>query len=643
MTESAVVEGDRLGMSREAMRAAGYAVVDLLADLVADVGEEPALRRVSPAELQSRISGPPPEEGRGFEEVLSVLARDVLPFTARTDHPRYFAFIPTGGTWPGALGDFISSALTLYAGSWMEGAGVSHLEVEVLRWFADWLGFPPSAGGVLVTGGSAANLTALACAREGRVGAARADAIAYVSDQSHSSVARAARILGFLPEQVRILPVDDRFRLRPDVLAAAISADRSAGLFPLLVSAAAGSTNTGAIDPLEEIADVCAEQDVWMHVDGAYGGFSAMTSRGKRWLAGIERADSVTLDPHKWGYQPYECGALVVRDARRLLDAFAIEPDYLHDAAGADDEVNLSDMGMQLSRAARSLKLWMSIQTFGLDAFRSTMDRCLDLAVEAEELVRDSADLELLNPASLGIVCFRRVVPGIEDEEQLDAINTQLVADYEASGQGLVSSTRLRGRYAVRLCVMNHTSMRDDVVSALRWFADAPVPDVSVLSEASGVPAEQKLARDPDVGAVWGRHGVPADLLAGVPLFAGLSSSQLAAVARVAWEVSAAPGEAVVRRFESSRDFYVVLAGSLDVIGESERLLNQLGQGDVFGELAALDWGAGYGYPRLATVVAATPARLIAMPAAALNELMRQAPEVDARIRRIAQERAGRV
>ena len=283
------------------------------------------------------------------------------------------AFVPGFTTWPSAMADLIASALNLDSCWWAGGAGMTQLELTVLEWFAEWIGYPADASGVLTSGGSAANLTALACARERLAGAMRDDLVVYISAQSHSSVARAARALGFRPERVRVVPVDRAYHLRLDVLERAVSADRAAGLRPLVVCANAGTTNTGAVDPLHDLADLCAAHGLWLHVDAAYGGFAVLSDRGRAALSGIERADSVTLDPHKWLFQPFECGALLVRDPDGLRLSFEILPDYLRDVS-ARTEVNFSDRGLQLSRMCRALKVWMSIQAFGLarSATRST-------------------------------------------------------------------------------------------------------------------------------------------------------------------------------------------------------------------------------------------------------------------------------
>ena len=298
----------------------------------------------------------------------------------------------------------------------------------------------------------------------------------YVSDQAHSSLARTARAMGLRPHQVRVLPTDDRWRLSPETVAAAVRADRRAGRVPFALCASAGSTNTGAVDPLADLADVCAAEGLWLHVDAAYGGFAALTAKGRALLAGIERADSVTLDPHKWLFQPMECGSVLIRDGARLERTFAIHPDYLdgNDSHG-EGEVNFADRGLQLSRGFRALKIWMSVHTFGLAAFRAAIQRNLELAEFAEALVRSHAELTLMAPAMLGIVCFRREWPGA-DEAETERRGIALVDALERTGTALVSSTRLAGRHAIRLCVLNPTSSEEHVRRVIEHFAGAAGP-----------------------------------------------------------------------------------------------------------------------------------------------------------------------
>jgi glutamate/tyrosine decarboxylase-like PLP-dependent enzyme len=300
--------------------------------------------------------------------------------------------------------------------------------------------------------------------------------VIYASAQVHSSLQRAAYVIGFSHDRVRSLAVDNLHRLRIDALDAAIQEDRAAGLRPFCVIANGGATSTGAIDPLAQIADVAAAQGLWLHVDGAYGGFAVLTERGRAWLQGIERADSITLDPHKWLYQPFEVGCLLVREGRHLRDTFHIMPDVLQDIAVNGAEVNFADRGIQLTRMARALKVWMSLEAFGVDAFRSTIDRCLDLAVSAQQFVEESDTLELLSPAGLGVVCFRRRVA---DGTRSEAINTRLLHDLLASGVGMISSTRINGAYSLRVCILNHRTQWPDVERVLRWLAEAPTESAS--------------------------------------------------------------------------------------------------------------------------------------------------------------------
>lgn len=631
---------DLLALDPEAMRRSGYAMVDALVDYLAD-DQVPALRRAAPSEMRALIDAPPPAGPSEVPDLVDRLRADVLAYMARSDHPRYFAFIPSCGTWPSALGEFMATATNIYAGSWMEAAGPSQVELTVLGWFADWLGYPDTAAGILVSGGSAANMTALACAREHVVGPMTDDVVAYVSDQAHSSLARAGRILGFRPDQLRVVPVDDRHQLRIDALVGAVEADRARGRRPMFVCASGGATNTGGIDDLHAVADVCERDGLWLHVDAAYGGFAAITERGRRALAGVERADSVTLDPHKWLYQPYECGAVLVRQGERLRRAFEITPDYLKDAVVGDQEVNFADLGMQLSRYCRALKIWLSIHTFGLDAYRATVDRCLDLALLAQRHIEASDRFELLSPAHLGIVCFRRRDPGVDDEAELERRNAALVHDLADSGYGLVSSTRLDQRYAIRLCVMNHTSGVEDVLGVLRWFEEAEVGEDAGAVEAP--PMEHAgLDRLAFERLGWGGRGGDAAALDGVPLFAGLGHADRAAVAAACREELALAGDKVVERWDASRDLYALLQGTVDVLVDG-RVVRSLSPGDHFGELAAHDWGAGFGYGRLADVVATSDLRLLVVPHAVFTDLMARVPsfreQIEASIRERLPER----
>jgi glutamate/tyrosine decarboxylase-like PLP-dependent enzyme len=614
-----------LAMDVEAMRRAGYATVDALVSRLADPGADRVLRRAGPAEMRSRLGGPPPEQAGDYGAVLARVVADVLPYASRTDHPGYFAFVPSFTTWPAALAELTAAAANPYCGAWMESAGAAQVELEVIDWFRRWLGMPASTAGVLVTGGSAANLTALLVAREA-VGGPSDNSVVYVSDQAHSSFARTARAMGLRSQQVRVLPTDDRWRLGPETVAAAVRADRRAGRVPFALCASAGSTNTGAVDPLQDLADICAAERLWLHVDAAYGGFAVLTAKGRAVLAGIERADSVTLDPHKWLFQPMECGSVLIRDGAQLERTFAIHPDYLdvYEAHG-DGEVNFADRGLQLSRGFRALKVWVSVQTFGLAAFRTAIQRNLELAEFAEGAVRGQAGLTLMAPATLGIVCFRREWPGC-DEAETERRGIMLIDALERTGTALVSSTRLAGRHAVRLCVLNPTSTEDDVRRVIEHFANAPAPPPGQRRAATTAPRAD-VVTDPDIV-----------MLRTMPLLSGVPDPTIRAIRARAVCLDAAAGEEVVRRWDSDRSFYLILSGRYDVSIDT-RLIRTLGPGDYFGELAARDWGGGYGYTRLATVRCAEPGRLLKLTSEDFQWLTETEPTVQAEIARALAER----
>jgi glutamate/tyrosine decarboxylase-like PLP-dependent enzyme len=512
----------------------------------------------------------------------------------------------------------------------MESAATTQIELEVIDWFRGWLGMPEGTAGVLVSGGSAANLTALLVAREAAGGPSE-DSVVYVSDQGHSSLARTARAMGLRPHQIRVLPTDDRWRLQPETVTAAAGADRRAGRIPIAVCASAGSTSTGAVDPLPGLADVCAAEGLWLHVDAAYGGFAALTPKGRALLGGIERADSVTLDPHKWLFQPFECGGVLVREGERLARTFAIHPDYLDSTeTHATGEVNLGEWGLQLSRGTHALKVWMSVQAFGLAAFRAAIDRNMELAAYAEDLVHAHDTLTLMAPASLGIVCFRRDWPGC-DEAETERRGIALADALERSGDAFVSTTRLAGRHAIRLCILNPTSGAEHVRRVIEHFAQAPAPPD--VPRTIAVPADSKTG-------VLGDPGSTQDpgVLETMPLLAGLPDSVIQAVRDRGTCVDVAAGEEIIRRWDADRSFYITLSGRYDVLID-DRVIRTMRPGEHFGELAARDWGGGYGYARTATVRCTQAGQLLKLSADDFQWLVGTQPAVRAELASVLADR----
>ena len=461
-----------LDLPPDVMRRLGHRVIDDLVARVDGLERDRAWNGASPAELAPRLVRPPPEVPDGdpaaaFERALERLRPDVLEYGVRVDHPRFFAFVPGAPTWPGILGDAIAAGYNVFAGTWLGSAGSAQLELAVLDWFRAWLGMPAGSSGILTSGGSAANLAAMVAAREARLGTDWRDGVAYMTAEAHSSVHRAARILGFAPDRLRAVPMDAGLHMDAGALREAVARDRDAGLRPFFVVGSAGATGTGAVDPLPELADIALEHELWFHIDAAYGGFAVLTERGGAALRGIERADSVTLDPHKWLYQPFEVGCLMVRDPELLRRAFHVSPDYLEDAAARDGAVNFADRGLQLTRSARAIKIWLTVQTFGVGALRSAIDRTLDLTAAAEAMIRASDRLEVVTPASLGIVVFRRRPEHGGDPDEL---NRRVIEALRTDGLGMVSSTRVRGRYVIRLCILGHRTTEEDVRRVVDWL-----------------------------------------------------------------------------------------------------------------------------------------------------------------------------
>ena len=455
-----------LRMSPDLMRELARQVTEILVERSERLPGDRAWDGEFKQELTARLMGEPPETGRPPSEVVDRAVRDILSPALRHDHPRAFGFVPSAPTWPGVLADFLVSGFNINAASWLSASGPSQLEAVVIDWFRRWLGYPETAGGILTSGGSASALDALVAAREAAGNPARP--VVFMSDQSHSAQARAARIIGIRPDHVRALPTGDGFRLDPATLASTVATDRAAGCAPIAVCANAGSSSTGAVDPLREIADFCSAQGIWLHVDAAYGGLAAVTESGAHLLRGIERADSIGLDPHKWFFQPYEAGCLLVRDVRTLERAFAIHHDVLQDSVWGGNHPNQADRGLQLSRRDRALKIWMSVQIFGMAAFRAAVAQGIELAERAARYVADSPLLELMTPASLGIVCFR-VNPGARaaDEGALHQLNRNVLARVFWEDRAFLSSTLLRRQFALRMCVINHTTTWDDVRETL--------------------------------------------------------------------------------------------------------------------------------------------------------------------------------
>lgn len=447
----------RLWLETERMRSLGYRVVDHLVARWAGLADSKIPPTPPRDEVRASLREPMPRAPRDPEAVLDRAVNEVLAQAAPTGHPRFFGFIPSPSNFVAALADALVAGFNPFGGNYVEAPGPHELEKVTVGWLREACGLPEGADGLFVSGGSMANLTALAVARRERLDDDVMGARVYLSEQTHASVAKGLGVLGFPDDACVAVPTDARFAMRLDALEAAIEQDLAAGLRPFCVVATCGTTNTGAVDPLEPIAELCASRGLWMHVDGAYGAAAALGPKSRASVAGLERADSLSLDPHKWLFTPYECGLVLVRDGAALPRTFGRgRAAYLDDVAS--EEPDLSDMGVQLTRSLRALKVWATLQTFGADAIGEAIDRGVAQAERVEAKVRATPGWEVAAPASMAIVAFRYV-----DCDDPDAANFALVPRLVETGAAMVTSTVLNGRRWLRMCTLNPRTTDEDV------------------------------------------------------------------------------------------------------------------------------------------------------------------------------------
>ncbi|PYM96146.1 MAG: amino acid decarboxylase [Candidatus Rokuibacteriota bacterium] len=463
----------------EHFRRLAHEAVDLVADYLASIRTRPVFRPMAPEARAALVQEPLGGAGAGPEAILERFRTAILPHAMGNGHPRFFGWVNSPPAPIGIVADFLAAALNPSC------AGGDHAAIYVeraaVRWLMELIGFPTEGSmGLLASGGSAATLIALAAARHR---AAREDGwdvrreglqrsrpplVLYVSSEGHSCIQKAAELLGLGAELLRTVAVDGDRRMDPRALRAAVVADRAAGLRPFCVAASAGTVSTGTIDPLDELADLGAAERLWLHVDGAYGAVGAAVPSHRARYAGLARADSVALDPHKWLLVPVECGAVLVRDGRLLRETFSLVPAYLRTEPdrGVGGLPWYSEYGIQQTRGFRALKLWMTLQHLGRDGVRDTVARHLALAAHLGQLVDTAPDLERLAAVELSIVCFRYVPGHLRgDESALDALNKRLMEEVQASGRAFLTQATLGGRFALRACVLHYATTEADLAA----------------------------------------------------------------------------------------------------------------------------------------------------------------------------------
>jgi aromatic-L-amino-acid/L-tryptophan decarboxylase len=452
------IDDTPLELSEAAMREMIAAAAERAIAHVAALSAQKAADLEGAEDVARRLAEPLPREGTPLDPLLDLLFDEAAPKSLNTAGPGYLGYIPGGGIFHAAAADLVADAIDRYVGIWESAPALVQIEANTIRWMCEIVGYGDGAFGVLTSGGSLANLTAVIAAREDRrrAGALPDDlrkGAAYASDQAHHSVAKAVSLAGFPRENVRSIGTDGAQRFRPDLLERRIREDRANGLAPFLLVANAGTTNTGAVDDIAALADIAAREGLWLHVDAAYGGFFALTALGKELLAAMPRADSVALDPHKGLCLPYGTGCLLVRRRGALREALRADAAYLPEMVD-DERINFSELGLELTRPFRGLRLWLPLKMHGIEPFRAHLEEKLALARLAADELRKIPGVEIAAEPQLSIVAFRLARPGL-DGERLDALNRRFLAGINARGRIYLSATTLGGLFTLRVAILS--------------------------------------------------------------------------------------------------------------------------------------------------------------------------------------------
>jgi aromatic-L-amino-acid decarboxylase len=461
------------------LRRLGSLAVDAVAKHREGLIQRPVFGKVG--EAAALFDEPLPETGMPADELIAFVGEQILSRPFGNSHPRFFGFINPTADPLGTLADYMASAMN--PNCWGGDHAAIHVERRVIRWLAEGLDLPVTAEGILTSGGSMANFTALGAARRAVCPGVREDGmprhalpVVYASDQVHNCVDKAVDLLGFGTKQLRRLPADDRFQLRVDVLRQAVLADRKAGLRPAIVVGNAGTVNTGAVDPLDELADFCQREGLWFHADGAYGAMAALSARLRPLFRGLERADSIAADPHKWLYVPYEAGAVLVREPGRLADAFRKPAEYLvqDEESPILGPVAFNDRGPELSRSFKALKVWMGFKRHGRQGYAAAIERDVDLACFLADEVDRRPEFEALARPVLSIVNFRYRPAGSGwSEDALAAVNRKIANRLVGSGSFFLAPTLLKGKTSLRVAIVNFRTSRSDLTALLDEAARA--------------------------------------------------------------------------------------------------------------------------------------------------------------------------
>jgi len=477
-----------LDLDSDTVRAIATDAVNRIVAHLATLDAQPARGDVNADTLCRTMREAAPEDGTAIGPLLDALFGEWIPRSFTTPGPGYLAYIPGGGLFPAALADFISASTNRYTGVWMAAPALVQLEANVLDWLRDWMCFPVTTRGLLTTGGSMAGFNAIVCARERLLGDDIRSGVLYTSTQAHHSIVKAARLAGILPDRVRCVEADHLFRMDVGALAEAIREDRARGLRPFMVASTAGTTNTGAVDPLDAIADLCAADGLWHHVDGAYGAFFHMCPELRPLLGGLSRVDSLTLDPHKGLFLPYGTGALLVRDGSALRAVHGAMAGYLPGTPDPDEFYDPSQYGPDLSRGFQGLRVWLSVKVFGAARFRAALAEKRALALDAAARIAAVPGIVMVAPPQLSLFAFHLTWPGATVSEE-NAATTDLMERVTSRGRVMITGCAVDGRVLARVCVLSFRTRQSRV--------DACVEDVAAETAAIlGDRGQSRISRE---------------------------------------------------------------------------------------------------------------------------------------------------
>lgn len=432
--------------------------------------ESPVFAGKTPKEVQQLLSEPLPDAPQDLNTLLDEVGKKVLSSITNNVGPRYFGYITGGGNQVAVLAEMLKASLNQNNLKWHSSPVSTELERLVMRWVAEFIGYPKTSAGVLLSGGSAANLNCLAVARkikaptdisEQGIYGSKAMTV-YVSEEGHSSFDKAMDMLGLGKKYLRKVPVDNQFRIDINQLEDQIRADKNAGLNPICAIAVAGTTNTGAVDNLDAVAEICKQYDLWYHIDAAYGGPAANVKEASPMFSGIEKADSLVVNPHKWMYVPFEAGGVLVKNPNHLRKTFSTIPDYLKSDQKNNARTDLMEYNLPLTKEFKALKVWMTIKAYGAAKLRNEIAADINKGNYLAELVESTANLELMAPVPLSIVCFR-YNPGGKNTESLNKLNDHIIQDIENDGRVFLTGTKIEGQTALRACFINHRSRKQDI------------------------------------------------------------------------------------------------------------------------------------------------------------------------------------